>query len=172
MRKMLAPLAALALSACGTLAPAAPAAYQWDEPAVRFTYSHAGAPHGMRVERVEAALIDAARQWSQACGVRIEYAGQAEDSTNTVRWVQGFTDARVMGTASIAVVDGSTRIAYFTMALNAAKLTDSVKLHSTVLHEFGHVMGIDHSENAGAVMYRAARGRTELADEDINRCRR
>ncbi len=86
MRKVVAPLVALVMSSCGTLAPAAD--YQWQAPVVHFTYNHTGAPADVSADTVEAALQDAARKCSAACGVRLEYAGQADEAKNTVRDVR------------------------------------------------------------------------------------
>ena len=180
MRNIIAPIAALVLSACA-LAHAAPptpvafpagAVYRWQERVVPFTYDHAGAPAWMTPEMVEMALRDAARQWSAACGVRLVYAGRSSKTANSVRWAPNFEEPGVLGVADVGVVRGSTRIVDFMVSLNAAMINSIVRLNSTVLHEFGHVVGLKHSPNPEAVMYAMEQGQTSLTPEDALRCRR
>lgn len=41
-------------------------------------------------------------------------------------------------------------------------------LYQTILHELGHVIGLDHSEFSNAVMYASLQGNNRLSNDDVN----
>jgi hypothetical protein len=166
-------IATLLVTGCATtyVEPVKPAEFRWDQPVVEVWYNPHGAPQGLDTAKVEAIIADVAGQWSKACDITIKYMGQSDRVPGAIRWVPGYAEANTLGEGTITARD--TSIIEFEVTLNAAKVTDHAKVHSTVLHEFGHVMGIqEHSHNERAVMYYAARGVRTLTKEDAARCKR
>jgi Matrixin len=137
--------------------PARPAAVRWTDPVYRWYYNRGSEPAwlepglGLRLFQSAAAL------WAD-CGVHIEYAGETElpvariDGANVAGWaplqapgLRGITRMRRKGTALLEA----------DIAINSVhpQLRASVELlRKVVLHEFGHALGLVHSENCNDVM--------------------
>jgi predicted Zn-dependent protease len=48
-----------------------------------------------------------------------------------------------------------------------SSFSDEQCLLSVLLHEFGHLLGLDHQEDGTSIMFPATRCRPELSDADI-----
>lgn len=167
-------IATLLVTGCATtyVEPVKPAEYRWDSNTVEVWYNPEGAPQGVTPAKVEAIIADVAAQWSKACDITVKYMGQSDRIDGAIRWVPSYPVANTLGEGTVAVRDADQRIVAFEVTLNAGKLTTLPKLRSTLLHEFGHVMGIqEHSKHEGAVMFYAERGVRALTKEDAARCK-
>ena len=168
-----------------------PAKWPDDALPVAIGYNADGAPAGLAVESVLASVMDV---WSAAGGHRFRFvfggvsardigsciSVGARDGFNTVAW-RNLPTGTLGVTCSIFATDrvtGGARIIEADMQLatgvkwSAAGQTplDSFDLFSTVLHELGHVLGLDHSAEQNAVMRPStSRGRQDrtLTPDDL-----
>lgn len=127
-----------------------------DRNTIRFYYSRLKEPWGVKHYEMDEMLRYAAAVWTQGCGVKIEYAGVANyghDSAPVVKWsnelwsqnTKRFDMQRTLGRASAG---GNVELT------TDAMMNDPVVVRRVLLHELGHVLGIDHiRSNPLAVMY-------------------
>lgn len=160
----------------------------WSEPYVPFQVNTRG-KHGLVPDEVDFALRDAAAQWDQIEGSWLElaYEGQTDidtpdntDGINSVFFVDDWGEHRDPNLLALTYVwsleDGT--ITHFDVAINTDGHGWSVDgsedrndLWNALVHEFGHALGLDHSEDEEATMYfQTSVGETskrDLAADDV-----
>ncbi len=163
-------------ASAGTLSAAFASFSRWPEEAlpVHLGYNAAGAPTGIDTE---AALRFAVTNWSSVAAQRLRFAldgastrdvgacsaADSRDGANTVAWRSDLPAGTLASTCIITAFDPRTNTGRIvetdmristTIRWSTADTTpgDGYDLFTTVLHEFGHVAGLDHSNAAGAVM--------------------
>ena len=105
----------------------------------------------------------AIRQWENKTGYKL-WELSSEGSSNIIRWSNNFEkETRMDATSVLAVAIRYTNGPYFAKseiiingnhsAFNSPYSSiNNTNLGTTIVHELGHTMGLDHSENMLAVM--------------------
>lgn len=107
--------------------------------------------------------------WSIPSGFQLGVA-----SGNSIRWSNNFANETGFNPSTTLAVTvryrTGTYFSRFEIILNGenqalrANLNNS--LYQTILHELGHVLGLDHSNSSGAVMYASLAGVNSLSRDD------
>lgn len=135
---------------------------------VKFKYDKAGAPEDVSEKDFLNFVKEASKIWEESCGVKFTYDGMIRsdyisikrntESVGIIRWSD--LDNGILGVAT----QGSTRapVYNFVLELNhnqfqtmkdGQKVLDANELYNTIIHELGHVVGLDHSRLKESVMY-------------------
>lgn len=122
-------------------------------------YNPAGAPISFPRHMVRDALAEVIADWNAQCNVRLVYGGGTsalpgdDDDLFVVGWdpIDWDAAAYVEGTAEINSA-GQWRIVDADVFLDPAKIHSIRQLKQLLLHELGHVLGLNHSEYSDAVM--------------------
>ena len=157
------------------------AVLRWGAAPIRYSLNVSGA-EGLDPERVETLVQLAASQFESISGVDIafQYEGLTDnaqvdfdDGINTIYFEHDWDrDADLLAVTDIWSVEDGEIIA-FDMAINVNHhdwSTDggdaSNDLFNTLTHEFGHVLGLDHSHDESATMYGSTE-QGELTKRDL-----
>ncbi len=156
--------------------------------ALRWYYNHTGAPAQFTnaKDAVIQQIIAQSAKWTAVCGVQIAYAGETNavpktlaggpDGISVVGWQHpdmGISGATYVwyqsyGPNNLTLVESD-------MMLDPAYVTTSDQMTSTVSHEWGHAIGLGHSNVEGALMSGPPdtmyTNGTDLTADDIHGCR-
>ena len=134
---------------------------RWMGP-LRWRYNHAGAPAALATDKsaIVAQITKSFEKWSSQCGITYVYEGEttvapnstAPDSVSVVGW--GTIDAGLGAwTYAWYAQEGSNRVIFDAdvtlSSTNVASLSDLDRL---MTHEWGHAMGLDHSNTESSLM--------------------
>ena len=161
------------------------AVLRWGAAPIRYSIN-TSADHGLDTKQIEALTKLAASQFESisGVGVRFAYQGQTDiaefdydDGVNTIYFEENWDrDPDLLAVTDIwSVADGE--IIAFDMAINihhhswsTAGELDSNDLFNTLTHEFGHVLGLDHSDDLSATMFGSTDAgeltKRDLSDDD------
>jgi len=158
---------------------------RWGAAPIPYSLNVAG-DHNLDAERIEALVKLAASQYESISGVDIEfdYQGQTDnaqvdydDGINTIYFEEDWErDPDLLMVTDIWSVEDGEIIA-FDIAINLDHHSWSTDgdietndLFNSLTHEFGHVLGLDHSEDTAATMFGATTEgevtKRDLADDD------
>jgi len=149
---------------------------KWQGSVIKWRYNPAGQPSIFRSEEVVNAIIEATERWTAVCGIKFEYQGHTTavpqfsscDDISSVGW--GPLNDNVMGYA-MACYRGS----YFDQLDVMFDNIEPLQIHNldwlkiTAVHEFGHILGLGHTDISNAVMYSWLNQRHPISD-DIEGC--
>jgi hypothetical protein len=150
---------------------------------IPFFYDGTQAPKNLDKQKVLALIQTQSNKWTQACNLSFDYQGDKEtDYMNNAQLTQrhegiikwGELDGDAIGEAHQGSAQGP---AYgFVMILKPEYFShqENVKifLGSTILHEMGHIIGLNHSNNPNSIMFWQQADRPSvLNDTDTNMCR-
>ncbi|MEO8485351.1 MAG: choice-of-anchor D domain-containing protein [Betaproteobacteria bacterium] len=162
-------------------------------PATMFwSYNPSGAPPQFTTSVVANAMQTAIGKWGAVCNIQAAYAGVTTvapensildqengpqpDQVNVLGWrptpsgIAGYT----VGYASYAA-EGMPPIIDADVVVDPSKLPAEPQLERLLLHEFGHVLGVNHSQFDGAMMsgppYSNYNALDEITTDDIRGCR-
>lgn len=149
---------------------------RWQNSVMKWYYNPANQPTSMSTDAMLALIQADMAKWSAACGIRFEYQGTTS-ATPTAN--DGFN---VIGWSNANGYDGYTqywsRGGYFIdmdIRLDPNRLSASNAIDAIVNHELGHAVGLDHSDEAAAIMYanpyHSYEYQRTLRDDDIAGCR-
>lgn len=146
-----------------------------------YLHHSAGAP--LPGWEVKYAIIQAIRDWKEAgCNIPLEWGGYTtvtpfwEDGLNTVRWepINYPISAYVVGQAEFDTNKQRWSIVHSEMVLDPNKIGNVEFLRQLILHEIGHVIGLNHSQYNNTVMsgppFSQYNNLTELTQDDIDGC--
>ncbi len=151
---------------------------------VKFKYDATGAPDWIGQKDILKMFQKASDVWEKNCGIKFTYLGNirsdyvAVDSGTTrqdfgiVRWSQ--LEHNILGQAHTGSELGPVKD--FIMDLNSNNFSGvknyNSQLYSTIVHEFGHVLGLPHSRIPNSIMfYQNGVVNVELNDGDKDMCR-
>jgi hypothetical protein len=159
----------------------------WVDREIHFVIHTAG-QHDLSDASIEAAVATAVRQWTSAADGEIHFVYDGLVDQPDTTWDDGiniitFRDDWEHDPEQLAVTwTWSTKggeILGFDMEINAAHAqwttegaAQSNDLLNSLTHEFGHVLGLDHSDESDATMFAATfEGETtkrDLSDDDVD----
>lgn len=153
---------------------------------IQYKYDSTGAPSWIKKSHMEDILKEASDVWEKACGIKFtnigtmrsdyvnvdEYSRTHNKGFGLVRWSEMAEDK--LGQAHLGSENGPVK--NFVMDLNSTNFDESSEhrdyLFSTVVHEFGHVLGLPHSRIQDSVMYYSNGSvNVNLNDGDKEMCR-
>ena len=135
--------------------------------------------HGSLAVEVQQTIREAMDAWEAVCGVQFVEVEDSADAELRIGFRGGDTDGPVGTAWSITSNGVITSVAigitpFFDPAYNPNLVFLDPLLYDGVLHELGHALGIDHSDNPNAVMsgppytnYWDQPGRDQLTEDDI-----
>jgi len=157
--------------------------------AMHWRYNHASAPaqFSNAKDAVVQQIIAESAKWTAVCGVQIAYDGETTalpktlaaggpDGISVIGWQKpdlGISGATYLwyqtnGSSGLTLVDAD-------MMLDPAYVTTTAQLTSTVSHEWGHAIGLAHSNLERTLMSgppdSAYTNDTGLAADDVHGCR-
>jgi len=131
---------------------------------LHWRYNHANAPaqYNNAKDAVIAGLIAESQKWTSVCGVQIAYDGETSaapqtltggpDGVSVIGW--GYPDMGISGATYVWYQgSGNTMTLVETdMFLDPRYVTTPTQFTQTVSHEWGHALGLAHSNIEGALM--------------------
>jgi hypothetical protein len=158
--------------------------------AVHWRYNHANAPQQWTNDKAGAIQLisDAAAKWSAACGVQFVYDGETTvapytmqsdgtvDRVNVIGW-QSLTNGMYGATYWTVGMqpDGKMILIDADTALDPFFVGSTTQLTRTMAHEWGHVVGLGHSNLADTLMSgppdTSYSNLPDLTTDDVHGCR-
>lgn len=146
----------------------------WASGEVPWYYNAAEEPESLR-GRVEGLINSAAAEWSAHCAVHFTYAGATAaqpstlDGVTVIGWNAGepYSGITFPRTSGGQMVEAG-------IEMNPNITNDPEFAAEVLVHELGHVLGLDHSDVQGAVMsgppYTSYSYATHLSEDDVSGC--
>jgi hypothetical protein len=134
-----------------------------------------------RKDVTESALVEAIEEWQRHSEIQLwDYKGSdaSANTTNVIRWSDNFqkeTGYSAHSTMAITIRYSTPPLLIRTeIIINGqyAGLTDQDDLKKILIHELGHTIGLDHSNDQGSMMYATLSlggyGPKVLSEDDID----
>ena len=168
-------------AASASASAAAPFRKAPDAPVLTVCYDPANARPGIGLAAVESTIRSAVGLWNAGCNVSYEYIGVCADNTARdqrvidykVWWASWDDSLRVGGDASKTFREHTIAAASPRIGVALNRDVDAAAFQRqwrrSVVHEFGHVVGIGHSADTRDVMYSGGRQQTPT-EHDLAAC--
>lgn len=152
-----------------------------NSPVLTVCYEPKDARTGIGAAEVESAIRTGITLWNAGCNVTYEYLGVCADSTARdqraidykVWWASWDDSLRVSGDASKTVREHAIAAASPSVGVALNRDIDAAAFQRqwrrSIVHEFGHVVGIGHSQDRGDIMYSGGRQPTPT-ENDLAAC--
>jgi hypothetical protein len=135
---------------------------------VLLTYSILGEPTQMERQESDAIIQQALETWAQAGRFQVRRAEPGEAVAISISWEYGRHDPCPVDFSTTRV--GMMAHTYFPpgaeIHFNRAERWDSDTLLAVAIHEIGHALGLEHSEETDSVMWKWMAGIITLSCED------
>jgi len=130
------------------------------------------------LDQLETLTAQAVAQWEDAVGKEVWSLSSTSSGGlsggNSIRWSNNFAqETGYNPSTTLAVTIRYRTGTFFTryeIILNgentALRMNSNNMLFQTILHELGHVIGLDHSSDTSAVMYASLQGINNLSHDD------
>jgi hypothetical protein len=151
-------------------------ALSWQNGIIYWKYNPANQPSASTTDQIVQILKVAQAKWEQVCGIRFEYQGTtsngiAGDGVNVVKWeavggdFSGLTQNYMDATGHFIDTD---------VKFDPDKIPNPAFLEALATHEFGHALGLNHSDTQNSIMfanpYHTAGYQMILRTDDVNGC--
>jgi hypothetical protein len=152
-----------------------------NSPVLTVCYDPANARKEIGAAEVENAIRAAIAQWNAGCNVTYEYLGTCTDNTARdqrvmdykVWWASWDDSLRLSGDASKTVREHTIASASPSVGVALNRDVDAIAFQRqwrrSIVHEFGHVVGIGHSGDPRDIMYSGGRQQTPT-EYDLAAC--
>ncbi len=152
-----------------------------NSPVLAVCYDPANARGDTGPGEVEAAIRSAIGLWNAGCNVTYEYLGVCTESAARdqraidykVWWASWDDTLRVSDDPSKTVREHAIAAASPSVGVALNRDADAAAFQRqwrrSIVHEFGHVVGIDHSKNTADIMFSGGRQQTPTA-ADLDAC--
>lgn len=148
-----------------------------DSPILTVCYDPKDARAGIGAGEVESAIRAGIALWNAGCNVSYEFLGVCVDSTARdqraidykVWWASWDDSLRVSGDASKSVREHAIAAASPSVGVALNRDVDAAAFQRqwrrSIVHEFGHVVGIGHSTDRADIMYSGGRQQAPTAND-------
>lgn len=147
---------------------------------IPFYYDGSNAPSHISKEKALSYLKKASSVWERACGVTFVYKGDRladyvnkentlNEETGVVKWASEM-DGDAIGEAHVGGESGPA--SGFVLSLSSEYFDDENEdVVPVIVHEMGHVIGLDHNPNIKSIMYESDQPDAKLLESDKAMCR-
>lgn len=156
---------------------------RWLGGVVNWYYNPASQPKNLRTEDVLTNIKIAASRWAQMCNITFNYMGlstasryfqgSAVDNVNVIGW-DWFPSVDASATGITYWNYRSTAMVDADIVLNTRWVWSLSDVDSVVTHEFGHFIGLQHSNKSASIMfanpYHDYAYQLTLRGDDVNGC--
>ncbi len=148
----------------------------WGGKVIRWSYNSSGQPSQFSSQDVLNTLIAATQKWSAACNIQFEYVGTTSiaqnfstcDRNSVVGW--NALAGSSIGYAQACYMNGSFNEMDMTLDNEQPYQINNLNmLHMTAVHEFGHTLGLGHTDILNSIMTPWLSTNT-LSQDDIDGC--
>lgn len=128
---------------------------------IPFYYDDTNAPSSVDTQRFLQAVEKANQEWGHACNIKFKYLGKRSNDYSSrnrsgaglIKW-GSFNSSSILGETTQGSSRGPARNFEMTLSAQHFQYVQYLNIFDhTVIHEFGHAIAFDHSQNAQSIMF-------------------